>query len=44
MDASRLYESPFTDVSPHGPEGLFSSIQVEQLVGILEQIQDTAAA
>ena len=23
MDAARLYESPFLDISPQGPEGLF---------------------
>jgi hypothetical protein len=31
MDAALLYQSPFTDHSPHGPEGLFSPQQVEQL-------------
>ncbi len=34
MDPKRLYESPFTDVSPRGPEGVFSSVQVDQLVAV----------
>ena len=25
MDAALLYESPFTDLTPHGPDGLFTS-------------------
>jgi type I restriction enzyme R subunit len=44
MDPHLLYESPFTDVSPRGPEGLFSSEQVEQLVGVLTEIRERAAA
>lgn len=28
MDPKLLYESPFTDVSPRGPEGVFLSEQV----------------
>ena len=44
MPASLLYESPFTDVSPSGPEGIFTSDQVEQLVGILDGVRATAVA
>lgn len=39
-----LYESPFIDNSPRGPEGLFSSEQVDQLVGVLRTIRERAAA
>jgi type I restriction enzyme R subunit len=44
MPASLLYESPFTDLSPSGPEGLFTMDQVEELVGILDRVRATAVA
>jgi type I restriction enzyme R subunit len=44
MEAATLYESPFTDVSPRGPEGLFSSAQVDRLVAVLAEIHERAAA
>jgi type I restriction enzyme R subunit len=44
MPASLLYESPFTDLSPSGPEGLFTLEQVEELVGILADVRATATA
>ena len=37
MDASLLYESPFTDLTPHGPDGLFTSTQVDELMAVLAQ-------
>jgi type I restriction enzyme R subunit len=43
MEPSRLYESPFTDVSPRGPEGLFSSGEVDQLISLLSEIRGRAA-
>jgi type I restriction enzyme R subunit len=43
MSAAQLYESPFTDFSHKGVEGVFSSEQVIQLVGILEEIRNTTA-
>jgi hypothetical protein len=38
MDPKRLYESPVTDVNARGPEGVFSSAQVDQLVAVLAEI------
>ena len=36
MDAALLYESPFVDLSPQGPDGLFTSPQLDELVLVLE--------
>ncbi|HEX8823170.1 MAG TPA: DEAD/DEAH box helicase family protein [Archangium sp.] len=44
MEPTLLYESPFTDVTPQGPEGLFTSTQVNELVSLLERIKATAVA
>jgi type I restriction enzyme R subunit len=44
MPAALLYESPFTDISPSGPEGLFTTDQVEELVGILDRVRASAVA
>jgi len=44
MEVSRLYESPFTDISPQGPEGVFPSIKVDEMVKVLEEIMHRAAA
>lgn len=39
MSAAQLYESPFTDFSPKGVEGVFGPEQVLQMVGILNDIE-----
>jgi type I restriction enzyme R subunit len=42
MEPSALYESPFTDMSPRGVEGLFASKEVEQLIGVLASVRQHA--
>jgi type I restriction enzyme R subunit len=44
MEAARLYESPFTDLTPRGPEGLFSDPQVEALLSVLSSVRANALA
>jgi len=44
MEAKRLYESPFLDISPQGPEGLFAAAKVEQMVQVLKEIRQRATA
>jgi len=44
MGAALLYESPFTDIAPHGPDDLFTSDEVDRLVGVLDRVRATAEA
>jgi type I restriction enzyme R subunit len=44
MGAALLYESPFTDLTPQGPDGLFTSPQVDELVEVLDRVRSTALA
>lgn len=44
VDIGLLYESPFTDISPTGPDALFSSEQVNRIGQLLDQIKSTALA
>ena len=44
MEAALLYESPFTDLTPKGPDGLFTSKQVDELMAVLERVRGTAVA
>jgi len=44
MDAAILYESPFTDITPQGSDGLFTSTQLDELFSILEEVSTRAAA
>ena len=43
MEPGRLYESPFTDFSPLGVEGVFDSAEVTQLITVLTEIRTKAA-
>lgn len=42
MSPAQLYESPFTDFSPRGVEGVFDPSQVTQLFAVLESIRQAA--
>jgi type I restriction enzyme R subunit len=44
MDVARLYESPFTDHAPHGPDMIFTDIQVDGIVNILHTVRHHALA
>ncbi|KXK62539.1 restriction endonuclease subunit R [Micromonospora rosaria] len=42
MEPERLYESPFSDIAPEGPESVFPSADVDRLVTILRSVRNTA--
>jgi len=44
MAAALLYESPFTDITPQGPDGLFTSPEGDELMSVLERVRNTALA
>jgi type I restriction enzyme, R subunit len=44
MRAALLYESPFTDITPRGPDGLFASAEVDELIATLLRVRATAIA
>jgi type I restriction enzyme R subunit len=44
MEAGRLYESPFLDISPQGPEGLFPAAKVDRMVQMLDEFRQRAVA
>jgi EcoEI R protein C-terminal len=44
MDAGLLYESPFTDLAPRGPDELFTSAQLDELFGVLDEVRKSALA
>jgi type I restriction enzyme R subunit len=40
----RLYESPFTDLTPRGPEELFSAAELDELIRALAAVRERAIA
>lgn len=44
MEVARLYESPFTDISQHGPEAVFPAASVTQIERVLKDIRARAVA
>jgi len=43
MEPARLYDSPFTDLAPQGPESLFAADDIAALITILDQVRRAAA-
>ena len=44
MDPARLYDPPFSDLAPTGPEGLFSEAEVDNICHLLDMIKTRAMA
>jgi type I restriction enzyme, R subunit len=44
MDARLLYDSPYTDFSPRGVDGVFESKDVDELVSLLDDVRKRAVA
>jgi type I restriction enzyme, R subunit len=44
VEAGRLYESPFTDLAPRGPDGLFSAVELDELTRVLDAVRASAIA
>jgi type I restriction enzyme R subunit len=44
MEPARLYESPFTDLTPRGPDGLFKPQELDRLIQALDAVRATAVA
>jgi len=44
VNPSLLNESPFTDITPKGPDGLFTSSQLDELLAVLDQVKASALA
>lgn len=44
MDPGLLYESPFIDVAPQGPQQVFDLARAQKIVGVIEAFNESAAA
>jgi type I restriction enzyme R subunit len=44
MEPARLYESPFTDITPRGPDGLFKPTDLNELLRALDAVRASAMA
>lgn len=44
MKVSRLNQTPFTGITPQGPEAIFSDTDIDQLVAALARVAATARA
>lgn len=44
IEPRRFYESPFTDLSPHGPDALFETGDVDRLLEVVAEVRRRAEA
>ena len=44
ISPARFYDAPYTSISSTGPQGLFSSEQIQELDEILKSVRENAAA
>ncbi|MEW5975566.1 MAG: type I restriction-modification enzyme R subunit C-terminal domain-containing protein [Acidobacteriota bacterium] len=44
VEPRALYESPFTDLTPRGPDVIFTPAQIDELMKVLEAVRATALA
>jgi len=44
IEARRFYESPYTDVAPEGPDGLFEPADVARLITVVHELRSRADA
>ncbi len=44
MEPARLFESPFTDLTPRGPDAVFEAADLDELMRILDGVRATAVA
>ncbi len=44
IEAGRLYETPFTAISPTGPDTVFSKAKVDRLFAVIDEIRQRAVA
>jgi type I restriction enzyme R subunit len=42
IEARRFYESPFTDVSPTGPDAIFESDEIDHLLDVVADVRRNA--
>jgi len=42
MDSARLYDPPYSDLAPTGPEGLFTEMEVDRICDLLAVIRERA--
>ncbi|MYG94707.1 MAG: DEAD/DEAH box helicase [Acidimicrobiia bacterium] len=43
IDPGRVYESPFTDIAPKGPNAIFSNPDLDEFFNIIQHVHNTAA-